>query len=243
MLWQTLLIDRSSGAETQLGDKRSSFAWSPDGSEFAIARAIERAEGPSEIAVYSRDGKLLWSQPRYAFFPNLNWSPDGSSIGIQVLSRPEPVAGAMRLDVLDAETGATRYRIVGAIACEGRLWTADGARLILLGAYGFERSVVADPRDKTLRGLSAQLSPSPTEPDIAYAYEGAASVGTTGVNIDSGETRQIASFPFPMASTTLSGGTRFAFIATLAGGRGGCAEAIEYVDPPTTHFEYPPFTD
>jgi len=245
--YQALLIDRSSGAVTQLGDDMHSFAWSPDGSMFAVTRASERLEDPSEIAVYSRDGTLLWSQPRFGP-SNPSWSPDGASIAIQVLSRPERVAGAMRLDVLDAATGTTRYRIVGAIACEGRLWTADASRLILLGAYGYEGSVVADPRDGTLRALDAYPRPSVTEPNVAYVggFDGW-TTSVSAVNIDTGETRHVAAFSSPVEATTLSGSPlfrgRFAFIATEPGGRGGCAEAIDNVSPPTTHFEYPPFAD
>jgi hypothetical protein len=243
LLWQTLLIDRRSGDVTPLAGvtRSSSFAWSPDGSMFLVAGARERPEDGAELAVYSREGKLVWSQARPAIFSNASWSPDGSSIAMQILSKPQMIASAMRLDVLDAANGATRYRIVGAIACEGRIWTADSARLILLGAYGFERSVVADPRNGTLRALSTQLSPSVTEPNIAY--EGSASAGPTAVNIDNGDTRQVASFSSTMASSTLSESPLFAFAATIAGGRGGCAEAIDPASPPTTHFEYPPFLD
>jgi hypothetical protein len=249
LLWQTFLFDRASGTETQLGDKASSFAWSPDGSMFLVTRASEQAAGRSEIVVYSRAGQLLWSQQRPGIFPNPTWSPDGSSIAVQVLSRPEPVARAMRLDVLDAATGDTRYRIVGAIACEGRTWTADSKRLII-GAYGFDGFVLADPLNTTLRALSTNLNPSPIDSGIGYLPDLGASVGPAAVDIDSGEELPAyASFAFPMVSTTISGsplfGTRFAFVATASGGggRGGCAEAIDPVDPPTTHFEFPPFSD
>jgi hypothetical protein len=246
--WQTLLLDRSNGRVIQIDEKRSTFSWSPDGSTFAIAR--DGGNGiahPSEIAIYSRDGNLLWSKPRYGA-SNPSWSPDGSLIAIQVLSKPELVASAMRLEVLDAATGETRYRIAGAIGCQGRLWTADSARLILPGAFGFAGSVVADPRDGTLRALGTYSgSPSPLQPDVAYLGFSWWTTAVRTVNIDNGDATSLLTFSSPMEPRDLSEsllfGSRFAFVATTAGGRGGCAEAIENDAPPTTHIEFPPFAN
>lgn len=248
-LTKTLLLDREAGTTRELGETRTGSvyaAWSPDGSKLAVVGRL--LDKPTEISVYGRDGEPLWSQQRFTHFPNPRWSPDGTSIAVQVLSRPELVAAAMRLDVLDAATGETRYRIVGAVGCDGRLWTSDGARLVLEGAYGFPRSVLADPRDGALRSLRVELGeeimPSLTTPNIAYRWGYS---GLTDVDLDTGETRRVAAFSSPLllvgeSKAPLFNG-RYAFIAGEPGGHGGCAEAIDPASPPTTHFEFPPFDD
>jgi hypothetical protein len=240
VLWKALLIDRDTAAVNDLGNGTPTFAWSPDGDMFATIRSAGGLDALSTITMYAPDGSTLWFKTAYAF-PNLAWSPDDSSLAVQVLSRPELVPDAMRLDVLDAATGETRLRIVGAVACDGQLWTADSARLILRGAYGLDGAVLADPRDGSLHRLARTLIPSSSDPGTGYAWP--ASGTLSAVSIDTGEATEVASFASGMALVREGGliGGRLAFIAAQPGGRGGCAEQINGDVTPTTHFEYPPY--
>jgi DNA-binding CsgD family transcriptional regulator len=223
------------------------IGWSPDGSRFFLTGALTRHPDLPPLpprapgtAVFDRNGKRLWKYDLSAGYAR--WSPDGSKLAVEV-SPPgvtPAFALASRLDVLDATTGDTLYRIDGTLCPEG-IWTADGSRLILRAFDG--RAYIADPATSSLSPLAAFAEPSPLEPNAGVVFSG---TGFAMVDLRSGASR-------PLAETTVDPawwadhGPRFAdnrlVFASRHLGHGGCGEGQAPSPIPELAFQFPPFAD
>jgi len=160
----------------QVGDgQRASLpvAWSPAGERFALASG-------TTLAAVDLRGQLLWSTDiPGSSLANVRWSPDGRFVSVHAFPLPEEIEGQVypgRNDavyVLDAGTGAIRFRLWGASACWGEVWTADGHSLIVRGQRADDFGwfvVTAD--GASVRRLEAAdgaffVEPSPRDLDVA----------------------------------------------------------------------------
>jgi len=160
----------------QVGDGRRAslpVAWSPDGRRFALASG-------TTLATVDLRGQALWSTVLPgSSLANVRWSPDGRFVSVHAFPLPEEIEGQVypgRNDavyVLDADTGAIRFRLWGASACWGEVWAADGHSLIVRGQRADDFGwfvVTAD--GASVRRLDAAdaaffVEPSPTNPRIA----------------------------------------------------------------------------
>ena len=165
-----------SPAAVHVGDGQPSLgpvAWSPDRERFALASG-------TTLAAVDLRGQVLWSTniPGSAI-ANVRWSPDGRSISVHAFPLPEEIEGREypgrnpAVYVLDAGTGAILFRLWGASACWGEVWTADGRSLIVEGQRSEEYGWFVVTADGTsVRRLDAAdaaffVEPSPMNPSIA----------------------------------------------------------------------------
>lgn len=106
--------------------------WSPDSSRLAVTR-------DAEVRVLDRDGRVMWSTSLPgSSVGNVRWSPDARLISVHVVrlrGYPEwpSDVGPPSVYILEADTGTVRFRLPGASACWGSVWTADGRSLIVQG--------------------------------------------------------------------------------------------------------------
>jgi hypothetical protein len=101
--------------------------WSPDGSRIAAWRDYRWGQPPTaQVIVVDSDGHNLRvvEKLRYGSFitPQLDWSPDGSSLVIQTLIDGHPALEVMRSD------GSARRPLTVAAAYAPR-WSPDGTRI------------------------------------------------------------------------------------------------------------------
>ncbi|MBI2723423.1 MAG: hypothetical protein HYX50_00030 [Chloroflexi bacterium] len=248
---QVFLLNRNTSDAVALGEPGfwPSFQWSPDGSKVLVVRVPDANQRLAAIDVVAADGTLLWSQTRPSIFANAQWSPDGSSIAMNVMFRADNLLDSARLDVLDGAIGQTRYRILRALACEGRLWNADGSLLILPFYDEPNDSAVADPATGTIRDLGFAYRPSLSDPNEVLGVTSDTHTRTLfALDLRTGARRDIVRY-----SVTLTGwplyegpamvGGRLVYTGVLALGRGGCGEGLTgSIDAPPA-FEFPPFAD
>lgn len=220
------------------------IAWAPDSSKVVLVLPPEEStslDSPSGIFVFDGDGNQLWHRPAEGEAPNPRWSADGEQLAVQVRVVYEQEPNVFRLDVFDGATGEPRYRIPGAIACSGRIWTADGSRLVV-GSYGLG-AFVGDPNTGTFRRLEVGAKPSLTDPDQGIGFDG---FDFYRVDLSSGEFTHLAETTVEPAwfsdHEPLFVGERIVFTAPH-GGHGGCAVCCGLDNPPEPAFRYPPFDD
>jgi dipeptidyl aminopeptidase/acylaminoacyl peptidase len=165
-----------SPAAVHVGDNQRSLgpvAWSPDGERFALASG-------TTLAAVDLRGQVLWSTDiPGSSIANVRWSPDGHSISVHAFPLAEEIDGRLypgrnpAVYVLDARTDAIDFRLWGASACWGEVWTADGRSLIVAGQRSDEFGWFVVTADGTsVRRLDAAdgaffVEPSPTNPGIA----------------------------------------------------------------------------
>ncbi|MDP9237171.1 MAG: hypothetical protein M3P30_07220 [Chloroflexota bacterium] len=133
------LIRMDSSEPIWLTDRLDWAEWSPDGSKFVLTerRLGQRLRTTDAIIVLDARGRKLWSRDAFVFASNPRWSPDSRRLGVQVLhsqpSKEEPNP-AYDLSVFDGASGEPVFRVLGAFACAGQYWTADGR--LIVGPYG-----------------------------------------------------------------------------------------------------------
>ena len=224
------------------------IAWAPNSSRVALVLPPEEstsADSSSGIFVFDEDGNQLWSRPTTGEAPNPRWSADGEHLAVQVRVEyePEPELGStfFRLDVFTGDTGEPLYRMPGAIACAGPIWTADGSRLIV-GSYGFG-SFVVDPSTNTFQRLEGGATPSLTNAEVGVGYNGS---DFYSVDLSTGKATLLAETTVEPAwfgdHEPLFVSDRIVFTAPHSG-HGGCAVCCAPETPPPPTLEYPPFDD
>ena len=242
----TVLVETASGETTPLIDSAyAAVSFSPDGSRIAVVLPPDNAkppELPSGTFVYDRNGNELWSSPITGIAPNARWSPDGTLLAINGETLPD--VRDLRLHVFDGATGEEQYRIEGAIACQGPIWTADGAKLVI-GSYTRQGSVLADPATQSFLDLGAYTTPSPFDPSLGISFDG---FDFSTVNFDTGETALLTHTTVgpgwdPLHEPLFVGdrsGDRIAFAAPH-GGHGGCLGGGAPDPLPELAWQFPPF--
>lgn len=234
---RSLLLDGTGQVLHELGTVWD-LAWSPDGSRFAEEHGAGYYDLNHTLTMFDRGGGVLWTRaPVYSRGGNLQWSPDSRSLAVQALSTPRYSLSEIRLDVLNAATGATRYRIPGAFACSGPVWTADGSRLIFDGPGG---SVVADPATRAFRTLRQFVTPDATNPDLGITWGGDFGL----VDLNSGRWTLLSHTTLdpswdPVHGLPLFAGGRILF-TPHHGPHGGCGESIAPGLAPKLAFQFPP---
>ncbi|MCI0856925.1 MAG: hypothetical protein J4N98_09555 [Chloroflexi bacterium] len=224
------------------------IAWAPNSSRVALMLPPEEStstDSSSGIFVFDEDGNQLWSGPTAGDVPNPRWSADGEHLAVQVRIEyePEPELGPtfFRLDVFTGDTGEPLYRMPGAIACTGPIWTADGSRLVV-GSYGFG-SFVVDPGTNTFQRLEVGATPSLTNAEVGVGYNG---FDFYSVDLSTGKATLLAETTVEPAwfgdHEPLFVNDRIVFTAPH-GGHGGCSVCCAPETPPQPTLEYPPFDD
>jgi hypothetical protein len=156
--------------------------WSPDGAHVVVV-------SPSwgKVQVVDQAGRVLWATTIPAtFMGNPRWSPDGRSIGLHADVYTES-EGHTRYDsriyVLDAETGRTRFRLTGASASCGQIWTADSSWFqawVYSPPYGFHL-VAAD--GSTRRQVDVYLTLPPKDAGRAVVDTWNAGTGLASLQV------------------------------------------------------------
>lgn len=236
---RSLLLDGAGRIVRDLGTVWD-LAWSPDGSRFAEEHGAGSYDLNHTLTMFDRDGGVLWThRPVYSRGGNPQWSPDSRSLAFQALT-PRYSISEIRLDVLDAASGATRFRIPGAFACSGPVWTADGSRLVVDGP-GPGGSVVADPATRTFRTLSAYVTPDATNPNLGITWGGDFGL----VDLNTGRRALLSHTTLDPSWDSAHGLPLFAggriVYTPHHGAHGGCGESIGPGPAPKLAFQYPPF--
>ena len=185
--------------------------WSPDGAHVVVV-------SPSwgKVQVLDQEGRALWATSLPAtFLSNPRWSPDGRSIGLQADVYTES-EGPTRYDshvyVLDAGTGETRFRLTGAAAYCGQIWTADSSWFqawIYSPPYDFHL-VAAD--GSTRRKVGAYLTLSPKDPGRAVVDPWNAGTGLRSIQVmdlKAGLRTPVVSVPEPTSPDRLLPASRW----------------------------------
>jgi DNA-binding CsgD family transcriptional regulator len=219
--------------------------WAPDGSEVALAWVRRDTGTAPGVAVYSDEGRVLWSEALGGLTTNLRWSPDGSRLAVET----EGTAGT-HLVVFDGTTGAPQYRISGGTTCGNPIWTADGSGLVFTSwaadgnagddpYYGL-RSVLADPSAGTFSPMPPFTVPTPFDASLGVRP------GFEGVNLTEGFAAPLADTAFDLRWASREHRTLFADerIVFQGGDYGGHGEGCPYPRPDTPvelTFDYAPF--
>ena len=230
--------------------------WFPDGAHFVVV-------SPSwgKVQALDQTGRVLWATSLPAtFLGNPRWSPDERSIGLQADVYAESEGRTRYMSyvyVLDAETGRTRFRVVGAGAC-GQNWTADG-RSLLVWSYHSNGNryhlVAADGSalrqiDPDPRGYFAFLDLSPKEVNRGVVHQWATALGQEslkGMDLTTGrltallDSRVGLSWSWGHPSRLWLSDGRLAF-STPAKAMGGPA-CIRDMLLPEFRIEFPPFPE
>jgi DNA-binding CsgD family transcriptional regulator len=227
--------------------------WSADGDQIAVTRVLNTdpkdpaPPGTPGILVFDRDGTLLWESALSGANPR--WSPDGTKLAVDVdpprVLTPD-FASDHRLDVFDGATGEALYRIDGAIACAGEMWTADGSRLVF-GAYNATApfQYIGDPQTRTIDVAPGGGVPAPFDANLLIGFDGQ---NFTRVDLTTGETTSLATTATDLDPAwswdhePLFAGERIVF-AEPHGGHGGCGEGASPDNPPALGFQFPPFSE
>lgn len=221
--------------------------WSSDGSKVALVAQETTGDGLSpSLVVLDRDGTLLWSQDVETLNPNPHWSTDGSLLAVQTLAPTEPAEEFVRiyrLDVFDGGTGEIRFRIAGAIACEGPVWIADTHRLVV-GSYESITAALVDLDARNIEPLNGYLTPMPFDAEHGIAF-GGDTFWLVDLTTDErtliAETTVTPSWD-PHHRQPLFAGGRIVFTARHLG-HGGCAAGNSPTTPPQLEILEGPFAD
>lgn len=210
-------------------------AWTPDGSRYFIRTrdALEARDG--------KDDRLLWRTTA----ADLGVDADQSILGYPIPSpdgRNVIIAGSLTLQVLNAVSGAERFRVVGAFAC-GRTWTADSQWMALIGyrqnipgAY----LVSADGRE-VWRPSASVNDVSPVNPRLAAQHLYGPDGGLKILSLPDGTERQFIPISGQVAWDTnhdplwLRDGRLVVFAPHL--GHGGCG--FDVLTPPDLQVQFP----
>ena len=222
--------------------------WSSDGSKIALATQDSRQ---GSLVVVDRDGTRIWSRQMDMLSPNPRWSSDGSLLSLQVLASPPSDAapsGIVRLDIFDGVTGATSYRVAGAIACQDPVWTGDAHRL-LVGSYaataGSSPTSLIDLAALSVTPLNVFLTPLPFDADHAVVADGSSFSLvdlSTGAKTLIARTTVTPGWDALHANQPRFAGGRIVF-TSLHLGHGGCGEGGSPATPPRLELLQGPFAD
>ncbi len=232
------------GRAVELSLPDPQVAWASDGSKVTLVAQGASAE-LSDLLVLDRDGGVVWSRKIHTFSPNPEWSADGTLLSVQVLGTlPSPAtpSGIDRLDILDGATGATRYRVAGAIGCQGPVWAGDTHKLIVDQYFGASGSTLVDLEGGGMRALGTYVTPAPFSAQMGVAFNGK---DFSSIDLATAQSAIIAKTTVqpswdPLHQIPLFAGGRIVFTA-LHGGHGGCAEGASPDTPPKLEILYPPF--
>ncbi len=247
------LVSSRDAKVTALALAYPALAWSADGAKLALATqgaATGDSGAGGRLLVISRDGATLWSRGIDAFSPNPRWSADGTLLSVDVydeLPSATAMSGVDRLDVYEGATGATAYRVKGAMACQGPVWAGNSHRIIV-GRYfadnGGSGESLVDLDAVAATMLPTYVTPEPNDATEAIAFDGQS---FRAVDLRSGAARLIAKTTVtpswdPLHGLPLFAGGRIMFTA-LHGGHGGCAEGAAPDKPPRLSVLRGPFVD
>ncbi|HZP58233.1 MAG TPA: hypothetical protein VFC53_11890 [Dehalococcoidia bacterium] len=242
---QTYLVNVSAASARLLQAGQTGVSWSPDGSKLAITfGSADKDTGAGTLNVLGRDGKQIWSRALRTFSANPQWSADGDLLSVQVQEPSPPgTVAAYRLDIYDGATGKTRYRVAGAIACQGPVWDGDTHRVVV-GQYfsGPAGSALVDLPGGEITQLGTYVTPSP-DAGRFIEFDG----HDFSVVTSAGDRQLIAHTTVTPSWDALHRlpqfiGGKIAF-TSLHGGHGGCAEGASPETPPKLEVVYPPFAD
>ena len=105
--------------------------WSPDGTHVVVV-------SPSwgKVQVLDQAGGVVWATSlAVSSVWNRGWSPDGRSIVLAVDVYTDDRTRRSYVYILDAATGKTQFRVLGAFAACGQMWTPD-SQWFLIWSYG-----------------------------------------------------------------------------------------------------------
>jgi len=248
----TILFRLDSPEPMRLFSGEATIGWAPDGASFAVASSQSAIPSQSaRIIAFDADGRQLWDAILGGSSENLRWSPDGNRLAIQLVlqTSSDPQAdNVLVLDVIDGKTGAPLFRLLGAVACSGEVWTADGSKLIV-SDYPYRGSVLVDPAVGAFKALQMGVEPVPFA--AGFGLTGCPSETSTTasdtvanclLNLLTGEERTLVTFrtevawELPLAWQFTGKGIAF---VPSRGGHGGCAESVG--PQPPLEFRYPPY--
>jgi WD40 repeat protein len=118
-------------------DDLTTFAWSPDGQQFAIGTIADTLN----VVLYDRadwQGEVLFSEDG-DHIQSIAYNPDGSRIAVVMLNSRDPAQDDVvvtTLIVFDLATGQDVYRLSYNGLLRGLRWSPDGSRI----AAGFQSS-------------------------------------------------------------------------------------------------------
>lgn len=234
-----VLIDAAMGRSSALDSYAS--AWSPDGSRLMSVTRI--TDDASELRMLDRTGAVLWRKPRIGAAWRGTWSPDGTLVYTQVRDGAAGAAETVtpeRTEILDAATGAAKYRIRGGVCPAG--WLAATHRLIV-GSYGFGQALV-DLDAGTISPLGTEiLEPTPFDQNLGIILDGN---NFRSFDMTTRMTSVIAQTTVGPAwdrgHAPLFAGGRLVF-TPMHGGHGGCGEGNAPTNPPQLQLLTGPFGD
>ena len=232
--------------------------WSPDG-----ARVVVAAPSWGKVQVLDQAGGVVWATSLAASSVwNLGWSPDGRSIVLHVDVYINDGSSRSYVYILDAATGKTRFRVLGASAACGQIWTPD-SQWFLVWKYGpIERPgrapyylIAADGTavrhlDDDPTGYAAHLNGlSPKDPGRAVVHTWNAAPGLDSLQVVDLKT----GYKTPLVSTTvwsLGWGWNYPARRWLSDGRlvfttpgGYSGFCIPDSGTPEFRVEFPPFPE
>jgi hypothetical protein len=243
----TFLLRVANARLSTLDVTNPALDWSSDGSKVALAAQDSR---PGALVIFDRKGTRIWSRQVDMFNPNPRWSSDGTLLSVQVLaSLPSDSApsGIYRLDLFDGATGATKYRVAGAIACQDPVWTGD-AHHLLVGSYfaaGSSPTSLIDLTALRVTPLNAYLTPLPFDTAHAVEFDGSTFSLvdlSTGTKTLIAHTTVTPGWDAIHANPPRFVGGRIVF-TPLHLGHGGCGEGGSPATPPKLELLQGPFDD
>lgn len=240
------LVRVSDGLATPLG-LWSGARWLDNGRKLGILDSSGGgALGDLKIAVLDRDGGLLWTKVIPNAWGSGVWSGDGTLLYLNQVERRTTSQGSgalLRIDVIDANTGLTAYRLRG-MFCEGG-WVADTHQIITY-SWAPVAQVLVDLDTRTVRELTAPhgaLFPTPLDRTRAILSDG---TSLSWYDLSTGRTTLIARTDRsviwdPVVGTAFAGDH-----LVLRGpirGHGGCLEGSAPANPPKPQVLVGPFAD
>jgi Tol biopolymer transport system component len=214
------LLDYARSLSVKLIRYSSEFAWSPDGSRFAVA-GKHAAQDNDEIFLLDFDAaemKAVSNNTLYNFRPV--WSPDG--LQLAYLSSNNITTD---LTLLSLRTGAQkRYDAVGT---DAPLWSWDGAFMLFTAPYQGSPAIF---RMEAANGRVSPLTPtfpfsrepswSPDGRQIVFVATQERKSGLYLMGADGQNTRQIAPLQSPVSAPIWSPDSRY-ILGIFTGGKPG----------------------